>query len=233
MAEEGFDNKQETSDPDEDYGLPKIEIKPIQQSESKRGNQKIVNPAVVPTPESSKVEMSSRKNTEPTKEKRDIKTVEEKESGGYAWWVVLLALGGILVAGWFYYNQSSNSKDDVDKSKPIVEEKQPEPVVAPVREQPTEMEEEEVEIFSLTEIKSRAEKPRYFLVVASFIDEDLAKDHTEKLHAQKMNTFLVYPYGDIAYYRLAIGQFESFALAAEEINKVKDNFDENLWVLKY
>lgn len=53
------------------------------------------------------------------------------------------------------------------------------------------------------------------------------------MQAKEMNTFLVYPYGDIAYYRLAIGQFESFALAAEQIEKEKGNFKENLWVLKY
>jgi hypothetical protein len=39
MAEEGFDNTKETSDPDEDYGLPKIEIKPIQQAEPKQEKQ--------------------------------------------------------------------------------------------------------------------------------------------------------------------------------------------------
>lgn len=227
MAEEGFDNTKETSDPDEDYGLPKIEIKPIQQAEPKQEKK----PEVVAV---GSVVESARPAGSQGKEIRKSPVgdaLAEEEGKNYSWLVMILVLAGILVAGWFYYSHSSNGEQPAEKKEAIVEEPIPEPV-PPVQEI-IETPEEEVEIFTLTEIKSRGDRTRYFLVVASFVDEDLAKDHAEKLHANKMNTFLIYPYGEIAYYRLAIGQFESFALAAQEIEKVKDNFKENLWVLKY
>lgn len=223
MAEEGFDNNKERSDPDEDYGLPKIEIKPIQKAESKQ-EKKV---ATAPVDEG-----AAKNDLSPTEKAENTSTSATEERGkSYSWLVMILVLAGILVGGWFYYNSSSIGELAVEKTEPIVQEQVPEP--APPAQEVVEAPVEEVETFTLTEIKSRIDRPRYFLVVASFIDEDLAKDRAEELQAKQMNTFLVYPYGDIAYYRLAIGQFESFALAAEQIEKEKDNFKENLWVLKY
>ena len=223
MAEDGFDNTKETSDPDEDYGLPKIEIKPIQKAESKQEKK----------PVGSEVEAAKKAVPQEIQAGKDPAgdTVTEETGRSNSWLVMILIFAGILVAGWFYYDYSFNSERPTEKKEPILEEEVPEP--APPVQEIIETPVEEVETFTLTEIKSRGERTRYFLVVASFIDEDLAKDHAEKLHANKMNTFLVYPYGEIAYYRLAIGQFESFALAAKEIDQVKENFKENLWVLKY
>src|SRR5690606_4786081 len=226
MAEEGFDNHKERTDPDEDYGLPKIEIRPIQKPESKQEKQ----PATVPVAAAAE----EGGNVGPVQsEPAEKASASETESGstGYSWVAMILVFAAILIGGWFYYDYSSKGERGEEKGEPIVQEQSPEP--APPAEEVVEAPVEEVETFTLTEIKARADRPRYFLVVASFIDEDLARDRAEELQAKEMNTFLVYRYGDIAYYRLAIGQFESFALAAEQIEKEKGNFKENLWVLKY
>lgn len=70
-------------------------------------------------------------------------------------------------------------------------------------------------------------------MVGSFIDDDLARDYSDKLNKAGENTFLIHPYGKIHYYRLAIGQFENVDLALEARESFQDNFEENLWVLKY
>lgn len=218
MAEEGFDNSKETSGPDEDYGLPNIEIKPIQKAST--------------APAARTAEGTTKSDPPASKEAGAPPRAAVEDTGkSYSWAVMLLILACILAGGWFYYDYSSKGKPEAEQKEALVEEQvtAPAPAVEEVAEAPVE----EVVTFGLTEIQSKMDRPRYFLVVASFIDEDLAKDRAEELHAKQMNTFLVYPYGDIAYYRLAIGQFESFALAAEEIDKVKDGFKENLWVLKY
>lgn len=229
MAEEGFDNRKETSDPDEDYGLPKIEIKPIQKAASTQ-EQKLAAASVGSTAEPAKSTAAQEKQA---RKEPAVDTPAAEPEKSYSGWVMILVLAGILVGGWFYYDYSSGERPEADKKEAIVEEQVPTPTPAAPVEEAVELPQEEVETFTLTEVKSRIDRPRYFLVVASFIDEDLAKDRAEELHAKEMNTFLVYPYGDIAYYRLAIGQYESFALAAEDIEKVKGDFKENLWVLKY
>lgn len=231
MAEEGFDNKKETSDPDKDYGLPKIEIKPVPTTVTKpeRDKEPLVPKAEMAVPQ---VELASSVEPENTNAAPE-EVKKERRYGGVL--VLLLFLIGIFAGGWYYYNYS-RGKDEPAPSKEIAtQEEQAMASDSPAKE--AEPVEESVaavaETFTLTEIQSRIDRPRYFLVVASFIDEDLAKDHAKKLHAREINTFLVFPYGEIAYYRLAIGQFENFATAAEEIRRVEDGFKENLWVLKY
>jgi hypothetical protein len=226
MAEEGFDNRKETSDPDEDYGLPNIEIKPIQTAESKREKKPVGPPAATAAAGVTKPDAAASQEAE---KPSDVEVAEKGSS--YTWLVMLLVLALVIAGGWFYYQNANEGESEVASVEPVAEEQVSVP--APPAQEVVEAPVEEEEMFTLTEIKSRGDRTRYFLVVASFIDEDLAKDHAEQLHENKMNTFLVYPYGEIAYYRLAIGQYESFALAAEEIEKVKDNFKENLWVLKY
>ena len=231
MAEEGFDDTKETSDPDEDYGLPNIEIKPIQKAESKQGNKVAAAPIANVADAEGKAVVQDKVVQDKKDSKQPAADTVTKEAGkSYSGLIMVLVFAGILVGGWFYYDYSSKEKPEADKEEATVEEQAPTP--APPVEEVVEPQ-EEVETFTLTEIKSRIDRPRYFLVVASFIDEDLAKDRAEELQAKQMNTFLVYPYGEIAYYRLAIGQYESFALAAEDIEKVKGDFKENLWVLKY
>jgi len=229
MAEEGFDNSKETSDPDEDYGLPKIEIKPIQKAESTQEQKPVVASV---GGEAEPVKSTAAQETKERKEPaRDTPIADNDKS--YSSLVLILVIVGILLGGWFYYDYSSGEKQDAASKEVIVEEQVPTSIPPTPVEEAVEVPQEVAETFTLTEIKSRIDRPRYFLVVASFIDEDLAKDRADELHAKEMNTFLVYPYGDIAYYRLAIGQYESFALAAEDIEKVKGAFKENLWVLKY
>src|SRR5690606_10095270 len=139
----------------------------------------------------------------------------------------------LCLGGWYYY--VNNTEQIIPPPPPIVEEEIKEelpPITEDVKDEPLPIEPEEEEI-TLAVISSRAENPRYFVVVGSFIDEDMAMDYSKDLIQKGMNTYLVHPYGQIAYYRLAIGQFESFALAAVEMDRVQGDFKENLWVLKY
>ncbi len=230
MSEEGSNGKHQIPDADKDFGLPKVEITPIQGD---------VKP--VPSPETEQKEgippagpyREEPAVTEPVKAEADAPSKEATGSGLY-WLILLLFFLALAAGGWFYFG---NNQQAAKPEKPTASNI-PEKIVTPSLPEPVEEEaaappERKVEAFTLTEVTSRGERPRYFLVVASFIDEDMARDHSDRLLKQGRNTFLVYPYGEIAYYRLAIGQFTSFALASEEISRVKDDFEENLWVLKY
>ena len=65
MAEEGFDDTKETSDPDEDYGLPKIEIKPIQKAESKQEEKPVAAPVEIEAEARSKATSQDQKDAKP------------------------------------------------------------------------------------------------------------------------------------------------------------------------
>src|SRR5690606_13652267 len=150
MAEEGFDDTKETSDPDEDYGLPKIEIKPIQKAESKQEEKPVAAPVEIEAEAKSKFTSQDQKEA-----KQPAGNAVSDETGkSYSWLVIILVLAGILVGGWFYYDYSSNGAQQAEKKEAILEEQVPEP--APPVQETIEAPVEEVETFSLTEIKSRA-----------------------------------------------------------------------------
>src|SRR5690606_20334226 len=223
-SEERLNDKLGDRDPDKDYGLPKVEITPFPTAESK--NDPVVLPEeVVEEGELKPIALQASSDTEPVKE-----GVEDGKKPSYGWLVVLLLLIIFASGGWYYFTTQQVDKIVTNtETKPVAETPaqvvpEPEPEIIP---------EEKVEEYTLTEITSRGDRPRYFVVVGSFVDEDMAKDHSDALNAKGMNTFLIYPYGEIIYYRLAIGQYDTFALALEEINRVKDGYKENLWALKY
>ncbi|MEX0882327.1 MAG: SPOR domain-containing protein, partial [Cyclobacteriaceae bacterium] len=80
---------------------------------------------------------------------------------------------------------------------------------------------------------SRSDSPRYFVVVGSFIDSDLAKDYSDRLNERENSTFLIHPYGNGHFYRLSVGYFENWDSAVKEMESLRSSFEENLWVLKY
>ena len=74
---------------------------------------------------------------------------------------------------------------------------------------------------------------RYYIVVASFVDVDMARDLGEKMKGNGVSTALLAPKGNRKFNRLTMGDFGSFMEAQEAANKLKGEFGNELWVLKY
>ena len=75
---------------------------------------------------------------------------------------------------------------------------------------------------------------RYYIVVASFIDADMAADLGNKMKVEGVSSTLLAPKGNKKFNRLTTGgDFGSFNEAQEQANKLKGDFGDGLWVLKY
>ena len=268
--------EKDLNDPDKDYGLPKVEIKPLSHSslslpiqvnpqevkptETEKEKLESIEKApmveipkqlapeiivpkepetknVLPVGESPKegaLQKSSQAKDEPVRvtpsEKKKTPVKEETKNRSYAWvWVVVIL--GIGAGAWAIFK--SNQVQPEVEQEPVAEKVEATPPVTP-----TPPVEEEIEVpiqkTGLTEIREREANPRFFVVVGSFNNEAMAKDFSENLHQKKMNTYLVYPYGEVKNFRLAVAHFPSFELALNELNRVKADFKkEELWVLKY
>nr|MBI1230913.1 hypothetical protein [Cytophagales bacterium] len=220
MSEKDPSRKQDSSNEDEDFGLPKVKFTPIgpekraatDEAASHVGREERVKKTVVP------------------------KTSTTKEKKGNGFLLVLLFFIIAIGAGSLYYfgffEATDGSEQSTSASSTLVEPVPPAPViaeaeaeVAPTPEMPAEN--------TLSEITGRAASPRYYVVVGSFIDGDLAKDYSNILNKAGNSTFLIHPYGDIAYYRLAVAQYDNVKQALEVMKDQQENFEENLWVLKY
>jgi hypothetical protein len=74
---------------------------------------------------------------------------------------------------------------------------------------------------------------RYYVIVASAVDDDLLTDYAKKLSAQGVSSKLIPPFGKYKLYRLAIADGDTFAATQEVANGKKAEYGDALWVLKY
>ena len=112
----------------------------------------------------------------------------------------------------------------------------PEPVIEEVIEpeikiDPPELESAPRTIGVISEISQPLDK--YYLIVASFLDNDLAFDYAEKLILSGSNVIIIPPFSTSKLTRVALLEYETLEKANIGLDKYKDEFDDKLWVLKY
>ena len=111
--------------------------------------------------------------------------------------------------------------------EPVIEE-----VIEPeVKTDPPELESAPKAIGAISEISQPLDK--YYLIVASFLDNDLAFDYAEKLILSGSNVIIILDFHVRYFTRVALLEYETLDKANVGLDKYKDEFDEQLWVLKY
>ena len=163
----------------------------------------------------------------------------KEESGSPVGLIVTLIIIGVIaivVAAYFLFLKK-------DKVEPVmVEEPVPAvvdstlletPVEEPVVEEPVEPE-PGPEITPGGEYQKISEKTgRYYIIIGSFIDVDLAEDYAKKLAKNGVGSTILSPAGR-GFHRLALGEnYGSFADASMQLGSIKGNYGPEVWVLKY
>ena len=158
----------------------------------------------------------------------------------------MLLLLFATVIGITYLNMTEDPKptasmlgDSVIKAevkKEVKKEIIPEPVIEEVIEpevktDPPELESAPKAIGAISEISQPLDK--YYLIVASFLDNDLAFDYAEKLILSGSNVIIILDFHVRYFTRVALLEYETLDKANVGLDKYKDEFDEQLWVLKY
>lgn len=84
------------------------------------------------------------------------------------------------------------------------------------------------------EIVSVSERTgRVYVIIASFIDGDIAMDYAEKLSAEGKGVKIIAPYGKSRNYRVTISDYASVNEATSSLPSLKSNYGEGVWALKY
>jgi|GEM_PF-2351414 len=218
MSEKDSSNKNDPSNGDEDFGLPKVKFTPI-------GPEKNVSEENSANPKFKAGRSSIKESNDSDK--------EDKKGNGFLI-ILLLLIVGIGLGSLYYFGFFEGNKVPTQTDLPTPTENEiTEPPVVETDDNVNDIPETKAMENILTEIEGRVAVPRYFVVVGSFIDDDLAKDYSTKLNKSGNPTFLIHPYGDMAYYRLAVAQYDNVTRALEVMEDQQGNFEENLWVLKY
>jgi len=230
MSDKEPSNNKNTSPEDDDFGLPEGSFSPLAEDDITKNEEEneVVAPIPVPmgdSPEETSVETS-------------VQEPQNEKSSSSGWVVILLLLllvtaSGIgFYLGWFAPSDGGQVAQDQGKTDESTEQPVISEAPSEVPELPSESEIPTEEL-KLTEITSKGDSPRYFVVVGSFIDDDLAKDYSKKLNTDGFKTYLIHPYGDIDFYRLAVDEHPGVAEALTVMERIQADFEENLWVLKY
>ncbi len=236
------DGTNEKPDNSEDnFGLPDIEYKPLDQpGETSAGHETVPSPEApsgyaYPSSRSGSGAVSSNDNSSDAYE-------EPKSKAPVILGVVIVLV--LLTAGYLIYNFVYKPRAEADRvkkeqlAKEALTKKQQDEAAALAKKQAEEERRKQEELAKATPPVGTIEAlnaptKRYYVVVSSDIDDDLLMDFAKKLSAKGVSTKIIPPFGGKNFYRLAITDHDSFASAQTNADAAKADYGSAVWVLKY
>jgi len=219
------DDTNKNSNDEDNFGLPDIEYKPLDQLDSSKTSEETV-----------KAEDTSEKTS------RETPIYEEEEDGSgtgriIGWIIVLVILVGAFLAYRYVYvpKKEKEKLERLAKEKEEMKKKAVADSLARVAEEERLKHEGEANAKpaggTIETLEQRT--GHYFVIISSSIDGDLAMDSAKKLSAKGISSKIIPPFGKWKYYRLGIGDFDSFASAQSSADASKSEYGDALWVMKY
>jgi hypothetical protein len=234
------ENLGNTNPSDDTFGLPEIEYKPLDRDESAS--------APVEAPQESVPEVSSTPQYQyeerPAEGKSEYTYVPQEEATP-VWPKVLGILLVIVIAigaAWYfiYYRPAQAEKEKLAKAKFEQEQKNKLEQERLAEEQRLRDEADRLRADSIANaskvgvVEILSERTgRYYVVVASAVDDDLLMDYAKKLGGTGVSSKIIPPFAKYKFYRLTIADGDTFASAQEVANSKKSEYGDALWVLKY
>jgi len=215
------DDTSKNSNDEDNFGLPDIEYKPLDQLDSSNPGER--------------EEASSANSSRETPV-----YVEDEEGSGtgriIGWIVVLVVLvGGFLAYRYIYVPKKEKEKQEqLAKEKEEMRQKAVADSFARVEEERLKREAEANAKPAIGTIETLEQRTgHYFVIISSSVDGDLAMDRAKKLSARGISSKIIPPFGKWKFYRLGIGDFDSFASAQSSADASKSEYGDALWVMKY
>jgi hypothetical protein len=231
-------------------------------TKAKEVQPEVVVPVAETTKIETAPKQEKKKDTKQSRPVTDPKSRPEKKSSSKTWvWVVVFAfVGAVSVIVWQLQSGSLLSSDLGDQgtkelAQDLPEEKKEtvEVTTAPATDSLAKEDSlasapaatnlpptansgtnlASTNPVSLSPITSKGEKKRFFLVIASLPNESLIKDFAAKMTVKPTTMYLINPYTNSPNYRLAIGKFDTWNAASDELAKVKAQYAADLWILNY
>ena len=241
-----------------DYGLPFVELKTLSElkssakvkiMESKLQDAGIVS---VKSPPINSEELGEKSIPKNISDSTSIKKKEAPSSMAWILLVILLFIGvsGVIVwqlTGGNFAGYFSNAKDEglVEKKGSITNEVKDKPTPSPLSEDSTRVSSddslkkidsvpsENTTAGTLTLISAKEALPRYFLIYSRLPDEMQLRKMALEIQNNHAEMYLIAPNQISKNYRLAIGKYETWQEASNELNRLEQIYGKDLWILNY
>lgn len=86
---------------------------------------------------------------------------------------------------------------------------------------------------TLVRVSEKASRPQFYIIVGSLPNEAMALEEANKYMDRAKTLYLILPYEEATNYRLAISTSTGWTTINKELAEVKDQYTEDLWILKY
>ncbi|WPP50892.1 SPOR domain-containing protein [Catalinimonas niigatensis] len=208
---EDNERKSYNEEDQDDFGLPEVEYSPLDREDE------------IP----------------PVYEQPHYYRGEEEENSKSKGLIIFGILSVVLIAGLCIYLFLFGGMEQVSKwladepAPPVYVEPEPEPIPEVVEEVTPEPEINPLAPYS--DVTTISEPTgRSYIVIGSFVDEDLALDFSNKMIEQGIGVKILAPTGRAPLmHRVAVADFADFSEAMSDLELFRNNYGENTWVLKY
>ena len=231
----------EQFDEGEDYGLPQLDFSPLDPLEFNEIGIKTTSSGTSIDDKTQTIPDVNESTYSPLGKIEETSAYVHQADGNQKLKFILVIVLGILFAsviGIIFLSMAEDPKPIINSGvkKEVKKEIIPEPVIEEVIEpevktDPPELVSASKVIGAISEISQPLNK--YYLIVGSFLDNDLAFDYAEKLILSGSNVMIIPPFSTSKFTRVAILEYETFDKAKIGLDNYKDELDEQLWVLKY
>lgn len=245
LNQEGQDD---INDADDSFGLPDLDYKPLEESEEGAESEETAGTGYEDDTPDDSAEAEEESASEQPERRFSAYREQQSSSNGPKIIIAIVAILVIAAGVWYFgfYGPAEAERAKVEQAEALRAEKQRQEELAAQRRQQEEeaatqvTDEPEDHSAPVEEVTERgrittisAPSSRYYVVIGSFIDVDLAMDLGKELAAKGVSTTLISPYSKKKLYRLAVANYGSSAEASSAANDLKAEYGENLWVLKY
>lgn len=247
QSEEDANNENKANESDDSFGLPEIEYEPIRKDEEVENSSSETQETPEPEQQEEQVYSnyeSSQQEEQPAEESTYRYSAYQEESS--IWpkvlgilLVIVLALG----ATWYFVIYQPKEKERIAKEQEAealrqkaLQEQQEKQRLADLERQAAEQRRldslaaipKEGTIETLTDRTGR-----YYVVVASALDQDLLMDYAKDLSDKGVSSKIIPPFGRHKVSRISIAEGDSFDAAQTIANGLKAEYGDAVWVLKY
>jgi hypothetical protein len=249
MARRKKQNEDESQDninneSDDTFGLPEIEYEPINRDETKEVTEEppAQDYTVEPEVEQQQVEEEqayAQSTYTPAYEEEE----EQKSSVGTI--ILILVLLAVLGAGGYYYFGVFKPQQDKEarlKAKQAEDARLADQKRIEEAAEARRLADEQRRADSLANLKpaigvieSLAERTgKYYVVIASAIDDDLIMDYAQKLSKKGVSSKIIPPFRKTKFSRLAVDSKDTYAEAQAQADAMKGgDYGNEIWVVKY
>lgn len=240
---------------DDAFGLPEIEYEPLKREEPVEEKQE--EQAKEPVYESSSYSETSEVTEQSSYEPSHEEMVEEEQQYVYTppaeepspiWPKMLLVilLLAVVGAGVWYFGFYQPKQEKLAEQARLEQAKRDEETRKRRAEEERQRLINEEQQRKADSIAAANAKPaegiveflsdrtgRYYVVVASSIDDDLITDYANELKGKGVSSKVIPPFRGVKFYRLAIADRDTYNEAQSFADQVKGDYGNGVWVIRY